>query len=131
MSMAAGIPLVPQSLSSILIHLIFSTKHREPLITPHIEPDLHAYLGGIARQKRCPALAIGGMPDHVHVLVSLTSTASVSGIVKALKADSSRWIKDQGVRYRVSLAGRIWGVLDWPIGCRGVEAVYRESARAS
>jgi putative transposase len=84
---------VPQSLSSILIHLIFSTKHREPLVTAQIEPALHAYMAGILRERHCPALTIGGMPDHVHILFALARTASVSDVAENLKKDSSRWIK--------------------------------------
>jgi putative transposase len=93
-------PLVAQSLSSILIHLIFSTKHREPLITAKVELALHAYMAGILRQKQCPALTIGGMPDHVHVLFLLARTRSVSEVVEDLKKDSSKWIKTLGPPFR-------------------------------
>ena len=88
-----------QSLSSILIHLIFSTKHREPLVTAQVEPALHAYMAGILKEKQCPALTIGGMPDHVHVLFRLARTRAVSEVVEDLKKDSSRWIKTQGASF--------------------------------
>ena len=61
---------MPQSLSSVLIHLIFSTKNREPFITPTIELELHPYMAKIFRELKCPSLAINGMPDHIHVLFS-------------------------------------------------------------
>jgi len=60
-----------QSLSSILIHLVFSTKNREPFITPGIEPELHPYLASIFRALKSPSLAIDGTEDHIHVLFSL------------------------------------------------------------
>jgi REP element-mobilizing transposase RayT len=88
-----------QSLSSILIHLIFSTKNREPLVTAEIEPVLHRYMAGILKEKHCPALTIGGTPDHVHVLFTLARTTSVSDVVEDLKKDSSKWIKTQGAAF--------------------------------
>jgi putative transposase len=91
---------VPQSLSSILLHLIFGTKHREPLVTAQVEPALHGYMAGILQEIQCPALTIGGMPDHVHVLFLLARTRSVSDVVQDLKTDSSKWIKTQGPSFR-------------------------------
>ena len=66
---------MPQSLSSILIHLIFSTKNREPFITPAIETELHPYMAKIFRELKSPSLAIDGVSDHVHVL-AITYTCS-------------------------------------------------------
>jgi len=62
---------VPQSLSAILIHLVFSTKNREPFITPAIERELHPYMAKIFRALKSPSLAIDGTADHVHILFSL------------------------------------------------------------
>jgi putative transposase len=64
-----------QSLSSILIHLIFSTKEREPLISPSVETDLHSFMAGILKDMQCPALTIGVRPDHIHILFALARTA--------------------------------------------------------
>jgi REP element-mobilizing transposase RayT len=61
---------MPQSLASILIHLVFSTKHREPFIKPEVEPNLYAYMSVIFRECKCPSLIIGGMSDHIHALFS-------------------------------------------------------------
>jgi REP element-mobilizing transposase RayT len=91
---------VAQSLPSILVHLIFSTKHREPLVTPQVESALHAYMAGILRAKQCPALIIGGMPDHVHALFMLARTRSLSEVVEDVKKDSSKWIKTRAASFR-------------------------------
>jgi REP element-mobilizing transposase RayT len=64
---------MPQSLSAVYIHLVFSTKDRAPVIPDSITPDLYSYIGGIARNEKCVSLAMGGMPDHVHLLVSRQS----------------------------------------------------------
>jgi putative transposase len=87
---------MPQSLSSILIHLVFSTKHREPFITPDVEADLHDYMGGIFRRCECPSLLIGGTADHVHALFVLSRTKTVASVVEDVKSSSSKWIKAKG-----------------------------------
>ena len=87
---------MPQSLSSILIHLVFSTKHREPFITPEIEADLHDYMGGIFRRCECPSLLIGGTADHIHALFVLSRTKTVASVVEDVKSSSSKWIKAKG-----------------------------------
>ena len=87
---------MPQSLSCILLHLVFSTKDREPVIRPDVLGDLHAFLGGIARDCDCPALTVGGTADHVHLLCSLSRTTSAAQLVEELKTRSSKWIKDKG-----------------------------------
>jgi putative transposase len=114
---------MPQSLSSILVHLIFSTKHREPLLTPEIEPGLHGYMAGILKNLHSPALTIGGMSDHVHVLFSLSRTRAVSELVEELKKDSSKWMKDQGARF----SGFCWqaGYGAFSIGQSSVEETRR------
>ena len=59
-----------QTLTSLLVHLIFSTKNREQLITPQMEPDLFAYIGGILKNHQSRLLDAGGTSDHIHLLVS-------------------------------------------------------------
>jgi putative transposase len=83
------------TLSDLLIHLVFSTKNREARITAELQPDLYAYLGGIVRSEKGSALAIGGMPDHVHLLVRFHPDLPVSTLVRKLKAKSSRWVKQR------------------------------------
>jgi len=91
---------MPQSLSSILIHLVFSTKHREPLITPEIETELHKYLATIFRECKSPTLLIGGTEDHLHTLFALSRTLAVADLVEEVKTSSSKWIKTKGPEFR-------------------------------
>jgi putative transposase len=88
---------VPQSLAKILVHVIFSTKNREPVIPREIRPKLHAYIGGILENLRCPSLQTGGTADHVHTVLSLARTQSVADVVEEVKKSSSKWVKPQGV----------------------------------
>ena len=85
---------MPQSLISLHVHIVFSTKHREPLITPELAPRLYGYFGGIARGADSPLVAIGGVADHVHLLVSLGRVWCVADLVRDLKSNSSRWIHE-------------------------------------
>ena len=91
---------MPQSLSSILIHLIFSTKHREPFITPEIGAELHPYLAAIFRALQSPALAIDGTEDHVHTLFALSRVVTIADLVEEVKTESSKWIKTKGPEFR-------------------------------
>jgi putative transposase len=84
---------MPQSLARNAIHLIFSTKHREPFITPDVHDRLFAYLAGTLNKMRCPALRVGGVADHVHVLFVLSKTMTLSKVVEELKKESSKWAK--------------------------------------
>ncbi len=79
---------------AMYVHVVFSTKNRERLISSEMEPRLHSYIGGIARKHGMKVLAIGGMLDHVHVLLSLPSTLTLAEAVQALKGTSSKWIHD-------------------------------------
>jgi putative transposase len=89
---------MPQSLSKILVHLVFSTKHREPWIESSLRPRLHAYQVGILENLKCPSLQIGGTADHVHILLLLARTMAVSDVVEEVKKSSSKWIKTEGSR---------------------------------
>jgi REP element-mobilizing transposase RayT len=86
---------MPQSFGSLHCHIVFSTKHRRPQIKAERHARLFAYLGGILRNESCCLLAAGGMPDHVHLLVSLARTVAVADAVRVVKANSSTWAKDQ------------------------------------
>ena len=88
---------MPQSLASVLIHLIFSTKNREPMIPQEVLPHLHAYIVGILDNLQCPSLRTGGIADHAHSLFSLHRTAAIAGVVEEVKKGSSKWMKQQGV----------------------------------
>ena len=88
---------MPQSLARVLFHVIFSTKHREALITPTLRPELHAYLAGTLERIHCTPILAGGPDDHVHVLVGLGRTISIADMVEQLKTGSSKWAKGNGV----------------------------------
>ncbi len=91
---------MPQSLSSILIHLIFSTKHRESFITPKIETELHPYMATIFRGQKTPSLAISGTTDHIHILFSLSRVITIAALVEEVKTKSSKWIKTKGPEFK-------------------------------
>ena len=91
---------MPHSLSSILIHLIFSTKNREPLLTPEIETELYPYLASIFNAMKSPALIINGTSDHLHTLFSLSRVVTIADIVEEVKTESSKWIKTKGREFR-------------------------------
>ncbi|RYD19715.1 MAG: IS200/IS605 family transposase [Verrucomicrobiaceae bacterium] len=112
---------MPQSLSLTLIHLVFSTKDRMPLLTPDIRPDLYAYLSTIARHEDGECYRIGGVADHVHLAIRLSRTMSVSTLVGELKTSSSRWLKEQ----HPSLSKFSWqrGYGAFSIGPKDLEAV--------
>jgi REP element-mobilizing transposase RayT len=83
---------VPQSLTNLLYHLIFSTKNREPLIDAALLPRLHDYLGGIINEFRGGVIRIGGVADHVHILAHLPSTMTVADAIRIIKSNSSGWV---------------------------------------
>jgi REP element-mobilizing transposase RayT len=89
-----------QTLVSLMTHIIFSTKNREPLITPDIEPELFAYMGGILNNHESRLLDAGGTADHLHLLVSQSKNITLSSLMKDLKKDSSSWIKTKGTGFR-------------------------------
>jgi REP element-mobilizing transposase RayT len=90
---------MPQSLSHILVHLIFSTKDRVPVLTPDIRSELHPYLAVVLRDNDCPSLRIGGAADHVHLFFGLSRTLPVAKIVEIVKTSSSKWIKTKGPEF--------------------------------
>jgi len=85
-----------QSLTNLLVHIIFSTAERHPfLCNVSLRNDLHRYLGGIVNEKGGHSLGIGGVDDHVHLLVSQPKTLSIADLVRDLKRSSSLWIKQK------------------------------------
>jgi len=81
--------------SSTLIHVVFSTKDRRPLLNDEIRPDLWAYIGGIARKNGFKALAVGGIADHAHALLQLPTTIDIAKAVQCIKGDSSKWAHER------------------------------------
>ena len=81
---------------NIVVHLIFSTKARQPLITSGLRDDLFAYLGGIVREMQGVALIINGTADNVHMLVRIRPAQSAAEVARVVKANSSRWVRGKG-----------------------------------
>ena len=86
---------MPQSLAKNLIHLIFSTKRREPLLIDPVRPALHAYLTTVFKNIQSPVLIINSVEDHVHVLFALQRTIALAVVVEEIKKSSSKWLKTQ------------------------------------
>jgi REP element-mobilizing transposase RayT len=82
------------SFSSCLVHCVWSTKNREPFLDPNLRERLWPYLGGIARDNKMKVLAVGGVADHVHILVSLPPTLSIAKAIQLLKGNSSKWVHE-------------------------------------
>ena len=82
------------SFTSCLMHCVWATKGRRSLIKPDFQQRLWPYLGGIARENKMKALVVGGVDDHVHVLLSIPSTLSVAKSIQLLEGNSSKWIHD-------------------------------------
>lgn len=82
-----------QSLVKNYLHIVFSTKYREPLIYPPYEEELHAYLGGICKKLECYPIKIGGYTDHVHILCMLSKKIALVKLLEELKSHSSKWFK--------------------------------------
>ena len=85
---------------SILTHYIFSTKNRRKIVKSDLEKRLFPYMGGIAKENKMKALAIGGTEDHVHLLLSLPSTLSIAKAIQLIKGGSSAWVHDTFPEYR-------------------------------
>ncbi len=95
---------MPQSLARLPIHLVFSTKNRERIITDAIRDSLHAYMATVLQHLGCPPVLINSVEDHVHILFELSRTVAVSSAVEDVKKASSKWIKTQGTEF----AGFSW-----------------------
>jgi len=121
-TLPGGFPM-PQSLASVLVHLVFSTKNRQPFIRPDVETQLHPYLATVFRSSDSPTLTINGTEDHVHVLFRLGRKISLAELVEEIKTSSSKWIKTKGTEYK----GFHWqsGYGAFSIGQSGVEELKR------
>ena len=82
-----------QSYTKLLFHVVFGTRDRAALISPEIEPRLHAYIGATVAKTCGVLLCAGGMPDHLHLFLSLNATANIAESVRDIKANSSRWLR--------------------------------------
>jgi REP element-mobilizing transposase RayT len=85
---------MPGTYSQILLHVVFATRGRRPLITPDLSGRLYAYIGGIIRAERGVLLAIGGVEDHVHLYLRWRPDGSISDLMRVVKSRSSRWVHE-------------------------------------
>lgn len=89
-----------QSLSKVILHIIFSTKNREPWLDRDVRPRMHAYVATICRDLNAEALLVGGVADHLHIVTTLPRTLSQAAMVETVKKTSSKWIKALDPKYR-------------------------------
>lgn len=111
---------MPQSLARVLVHLVFGTKHREPVLAPDVRAELHPYLAAVLANDGCPSLQVGGVEDHVHLLFALSRTRTIAQVVENVKTSSSKWLKTKGP----DLSGFRWQ------GGYGIFSVGQNSADA-
>jgi len=103
------ISAMPQSLSKVILHIIFSTKNREPFLDSDARPRMHAYLATICRDLGAELVHVGGIADHVHIVTTLPRTLSQAQVVEQIKKTSSKWIKELDARYRTFFWQRGYG----------------------
>lgn len=84
-----------QSLACLHIHLVFSTRNRELYLTPDLCRRLYPYIGGIVRERKSVLIEAGGMPDHIHLLISFARDISVSDMVRDVKSVSAQWVHEE------------------------------------
>jgi putative transposase len=114
---------MPQSLSLVVVHIIFSTKDRYPYLDASIRTRLHAYLATVARNSECESYRVGGTGDHVHLAVRLSRTTTIAGLVEKLKTSSSKWIKMQRPELRRFFWQRGYGAFS--VGQNEIEDLMR------
>ncbi len=90
---------MPQSLSRVILHIVFSTKERRPWLDAAIRPRMHAYLAAVCRDCNCEAYRVGGAADHVHIAARLARTITQADLLEKIKTSSSAWIKTEGRGY--------------------------------
>ncbi len=122
---------MPQSLANVVVHLVFSTKHRAPYLHKPLSDELHSYLGGILLNSGCSPLEMGGVEDHVHILFGLSRTISLAQVAEKVKTSSSKWLKTKGLPEfawqsgYAALSVDVQGVLGVREYIRGQEAHHR------
>ena len=124
-----------QSLSNVLIHLVFSTKGRAPVLNSEVRSRLHAYLGRVLRTLGCPPLIVGGVEDHVHLLFQLGRTTHLATAVETLKTSSSKWLKaEHDIRHFAWQGGYgAFSISHGDVGrvCRYIEAQEEHHSKRS
>ena len=82
-----------QTLVRNYVHIVFHTKHSQPIIKPTFEDELYAYVGGICNKLDCQVIQVGGHKNHIHILCMLSKNVSLSELLRNIKTDSSKWVK--------------------------------------
>lgn len=90
---------MPQSLSQLLVHVVFSTKNRERILLDEVRDELHAYIGGVINNLRGTLLAAGSVEDHIHLCLAHPRTIAPSELIKEIKASSSKWLKEKDRKF--------------------------------
>jgi REP element-mobilizing transposase RayT len=86
---------MPQSFATLLVHAVFSTKDRQPILASDLTARLFPYMGGIVREMKGTALTINGTNDHVHLLLQIPTAVAVAEMLRVVKTNSSRWVHEQ------------------------------------
>jgi len=114
---------MPQPLSKVILHIVFSTKNREPWLDSHVRPRMHAYLATICRDVGAEVVRVGGVGDHVHIVTTLPRTVSQAELVERIKKVSSKWIKTLDARSRGFFWQRGYGAFS--VSPNQIEAVLQ------
>lgn len=101
---------MPQSLTKLYAHLIFSTKNRKPFLDDEIRPRVHAYLVTIVRDSDSPFVVVGGVADHVHILFDMGKMIAPVKVVEQVKRESSKFVKTLGPKYGAFFWQRGYGM---------------------
>lgn len=91
---------MPQSLANVLVHVVFSTKDRRPLIEDSVRDQLHRYLAGALKNLKSPSLCLNSVSDHIHILVALSRTLAIADLIEEIKTSSSKWMKQHVPRFQ-------------------------------
>jgi putative transposase len=112
---------MPQSLSNIVVHTVFSTRNRFPWLKGEVRPILHAYISNVTRNLGCECYRVGGVDDHVHLAIRLSRTLAVCKMVEEIKTASCKWLKKQ----ESNLSGFSWqrGYAALSIDPEGIQAL--------
>ena len=108
---------MPQSLSKVVVHIIFSTKKREDFLNDSIRSNTHTYIASVLMDMKSFVYRVGGASDHIHIACTLPRTVSQSELLGKIKNASSKWIKEQGKK--ILLAKRLWFIF-----CKSISYWY-------
>jgi REP element-mobilizing transposase RayT len=121
---------MPQSLTKLYAHLIFSTKDRKPFLDDRIRPRVHAYLATVLRDLDSPFVVVGGVVDHVHILFDMGKKHAPVKFVEQVKRESSKFVKTLGARFKSFYWQRGYGMFSVsPTHRSDVEAYIRNQEK--